>query len=221
MNSLRRRTTVVLSGTLLVTVLVTVACGVDGDSSVRPIDPGAIPAELTATTSTTEAPATTTTPTTSTTIPVLDTTTTVPVESVVVFYVAGTQVVPIDRLLLSPAAAPQVLAALLEGVPEGDLAAGLRSALPLDLAATVLVERGIASVDLPPAFVTDLPGAEQRLAVAQIVLTLTRRAGIGQVVFTSENQPLAVPRGRGDLTAPGDPVACDDYSNLLATGYSC
>ena len=218
MNALRRRALVVLGGTLLVTA----ACGVDGDSTVRPIDPENIPAELVATTSTTDAPTTTAAvTTTSTTLPELATTTTVPVESAVVFFVAGSQVVPIDRLLLSPAAAPQVLAALLEGVPEGDLAAGLRSALPAGLAATVLVERGIASVDLPAAFVTDLPGAEQRLAVAQVVLTLTRRAGIGQVVFTSGNQPLSVPRGRGDLTAPGDPVACDDYSNLLATGYSC
>lgn len=217
MNSLRRRTLAILLGTLLATV----ACGVDGDSNVRPIDPEDIPTELVATTSTTDAPTTTAAATTTTTLPELATTTTVPVESVVVFYVAGAQVVPIDRLLLSPAAAPQVLAALLEGVPEGDLAAGLRSALPIDLDATVLVERGIASVDLPAAFVTDLPGAEQRLAVAQIVLTLTRRAGIGQVVFTSDNQPLSVPRGRGDLTAPGDAVACDDYSNLLAAGYSC
>lgn len=215
---LRLRALVVLA----VTAMVTMACGVNGDSSLRPIDPAEIPDELVATTSTTVAPSTTAAATTtSTTLPELATTTTVPVESVVVFFVAGAQVVPIDRLLLSPAAAPQVLAALLEGVPEGDLAAGLRSALPSELAATVLVERGIASVDLPGAFVTDLPGAEQRLAVAQIVLTLTRRAGIGQVVFTSDNQPLPVPRGRGDLTAPGDPVACDDYSNLLAAGYSC
>jgi hypothetical protein len=137
------------------------------------------------------------------------------------FFVAGAQIVPIDRLLLSPAAAPQVLAALSEGPPEGDAAAGLRSALPLDFVAEVSVERGIATVVLPATFITDIPGGEQRLAVAQIVLTLTRQSGVGQVRFTSNNEPQSVPRGRGDLSAPGATVACDDYANLLPSNFSC
>jgi hypothetical protein len=52
-------------------------------------------------------------------------------------------------------------------------------------------------------------------------LTLTRQSGIGQVRFTSNNEPQSVPRGRGDLTAPGASVACDDYANLLASNFSC
>ena len=142
-------------------------------------------------------------------------------EVVSLFYVAGAQLVPINRLLLTPAVAPQVLAALAEGPPDGDPSAGLRTALPTDFVATVEVLRGIATVDLPPTFVTELPGAEQRLAIAQIVLTLTRRAGIGQVTFTTQSRPQSVPRGRGDLAGPGEAVACDDYANLLPTGYSC
>jgi hypothetical protein len=147
--------------------------------------------------------------------------TTIPVESVDLFYVAGLQVVPIARLLLSPATAAQVLAALAEGVPPGDPAAGLRTALPADFMADVVVERGVARVDLPPTFLTDVPGAEQRLAIAQIVLSLTRRAGIGQVVFTSGGQLQSVPRGRGDLTDPGGAVTCEDYASLLPAGFSC
>lgn len=192
-------------------------CGVPSSSSTRPIDPAGIPEIFSETTSTTS--------TTSTTVPSpVDTATpptSVPAEPVSLFYVAGGQVVPISRLLLSPAAAPQVLAALAEGLPSGDEAAGLRSALPDGFEAGVVVERGIATVDLPTEFLTRVPGAEQRLAIAQIVLTLTRRAGIGQVVFTSGSQPQAVPRGRGDLTRPGELVACDDYDNLLPIGFSC
>lgn len=196
------------------------ACGVPDSSSSSPIDPADVPAALNATTTTvdpTSATSSTAPPTDQTTSP----STTVPVESVALFYVAGNQVVAIPRLLLSPAAPPQVLVALGEGLPTGDIAAGLRTAIPEGFEASVAVERGIATVDLPSTFTIDVQGPDQRLAIAQIVLTLTRRAGIGQVIFTSDRSPLAVPRGRGDLTAPGGLVACDDYDNLLPVGYSC
>lgn len=211
---------VVIGALVVPAIAIVAACGVPESSSNRPLDLDAIPGVFSATTTTTP-PTTTSTPSESTTTPPESTSSTVPVEEVTMFFVAGNQVVPISRLLLSPAAPPQVLAALVEGLPEGDVAAGLRSAIPFGLATTVTVERGSATVDLPDALVNGLPGAEQRLAVAQIVLTLTRRAGIGQVVFTSGNRPQAVPRGRGDLTQPGELVACDDYSNLLPTGFSC
>jgi hypothetical protein len=211
-----------LFGVLLVVVTAT-SCSIPGDGSVKQIDPDQIPYELNATTT---SPPPTTVSATTTTTPVVETTTstissTIPVEIVRLFFVAGAQIVPIDRLLLSPAAAPQVLAALSEGPPEGDAAAGLRSALPVGFVAEVSVERGIATVVLPATFITDIPGGEQRLAVAQIVLTLTRQSGVGQVRFTSNNEPQSVPRGRGDLSAPGASVACDDYANLLPSNFSC
>jgi hypothetical protein len=143
------------------------------------------------------------------------------VEPVSLFFIAGTQVVPITRMLLSPATAPQVFAALADGVPPGDEAAGLRSAVPQVSGVEVIVERGIARVELPAAFTSAIPGAEQRFAVAQIVLTLTRRAGIGQIVFTSGGRPQSVPRGRGDLTEPGGAVVCEDYATLLPAGFAC
>lgn len=206
---------------IVLVAMTAVSCSIPGSGDVRTIDPGDIPYELNATTTaapTTTIAVTTTTPASASTT---STSTTVPVEVVSLFYVAGAQLVPINRLLLTPAVAPQVLAALAEGPPDGDPSAGLRTALPTDFVATVEVLRGIATVDLPPTFVTELPGAEQRLAIAQIVLTLTRRAGIGQVTFTTQSRPQSVPRGRGDLAGPGEAVACDDYANLLPTGYSC
>ena len=218
-----KRTLLNLVAALTAIGIVMTSCSIPGDGSVKQIDADKIPYELNATT--TSSPPTTV-PASTTTTPVVETTTstsssTIPVEIVSMFFVAGTQVVPIDRLLLSPAAAPQVLAALSEGPPEGDAAAGLRSALPIGFAAEVTVERGVATVVLPGTFITDLPGGEQRLAIAQIVLTLTRQSGVGQVRFTSNNEPQAVPRGRGDLTTPGATVACDDYANLLPSNFSC
>lgn len=211
----RHRPSILLASSLLLVV----GCGVPTTSSSRPIDPGAIPEQFTATT----LPPTTSTSTTTTVVepPPSTTTTTLPVEEVQLFFVSGSRIVPIARLLLSPASAPQVLAALSEGIPDIDEAAGLRSALPPGLVIDVTVERGVATVDLDPAFTLIVTGPEQRLAVAQIVLTLTRRAGIGQIVFSSDSEPIAVPRGRGDLTEPGELVACDDYGNLLPGGFAC
>ena len=208
-----------IGSTLVAPLLVLSACGVPTSSPSRPIDPDAIPEQFTATT----VPPTTTSSTTTTTVvpPPSTTTTDLAVEQVDVFFVSGSRVVPIPRLLLSPASAPQVVAALAEGVPDIDEAAGLRSALPIELSIDVSVERGVATVDLDPTFLLVVSGSEQRLAIAQIVLTLTRRAGIGQVTFTSDSQPINVPRGGGDLTAPGESVACDDYDNLLPVGFSC
>lgn len=213
----RRRLVSRLFGPLIVMSLT--ACGVPTVSPSRPIDPDAIPEQFTATT----LPPTTTSSSTTTTVvpPPSTTTTSLPVEQVDVFLVSGSRVVPIPRLLLSPASAPQVLAALVEGVPDVDEAAGLRSALPVGLALDVSVERGVATVDLDPSFLLIVSGSEQRLAIAQIVLTLTRRAGIGQVSFASDSRPINVPRGGGDLTEPGELVACDDYDNLLPAGFSC
>lgn len=195
-----------------------VSCSIPQEGSVRSIDPAKIPYELNATTtSTSTAPVLTATPGT---IDQSDDATPA-VESVNLFFVAGSQVVPINRLLLSPATAAQVLASLVEGLPPGDVAAGLRTAIPRESELEVTVERGIARVELPPLLTSAIPGSEQRLAIAQIVLTLTRRAGIGQIVFTSAGRPQSVPRGRGDLTQPGGAVACEDYSNLLPAGFAC
>lgn len=72
---------------------------------------------------------------------------------------------------------------------------------------------GIARVDLLSA-VSGLAADEQLLALAQIVCTLTGRPGVGQVSFTLEGSPLAVPKGDGSLVT--SPVARDDYAELLA-----
>lgn len=203
------------------------ACGVPDDSGFEQIDPADVPFGLneTTTTTTTLAPTTSSAPPTTvvdaTTTTVETSTTVAPVEPVTLFFLTGREVVPTQRGLLSPASPPQVLAALVEGPPTGEEAAGLRTALPAEMEMLVQVAEGVATVDLPPTFLDDVPGSEQRLAIAQIVLTLTRRGGVGQVRFTLGGEPQQVPRGQGDITSPGGTVSCDDYQNLLARGFSC
>jgi len=218
MSIARRLTSITMC---LMTFASLLSCTVPDSGSVQPVAPENIPYELN--TPTSLAIATTTTTSTTIEIPLESTTTTstIPVEPVNLFFIAGNQVIPIERSILSPATPTQVLLALSEGLPEGDIAVGLRNALPTDFLVFVEAQRGVATVELSKTFSSEIPGADQRLAVAQIVLTLTRRSGIGQVAFTTNGRPQIVPRGRGDLTTASQLVTCEDYANLLPTGYSC
>jgi len=114
--------------------------------------------------------------------------------------------VPIDATL---ADAVELLAA---GPAPAELAAGTTTALADGaLAAQVEASHGIAEVDLTRTFAADA-GRRQRLAVAQVVCTLTGRPGIGQVTFTLDGEPVEVPRGDGSTTS--DPVSRDDYRQM-------
>jgi hypothetical protein len=215
-----RRPVITAVVTLAFTVLAAssvVACGVPRVSEFRQIDEEQIPYGL-AETTTTRPPTTTTRPpmTTSTTTP--ETTTTLALEDVRLYFLTGLQLVPIQRSLASPATPSQVLAALVEGPPTGELGVGLRTALPVTDDIVVTVERGVATVNLPAGYVDQIPASEQRRAIAQMVLTLSVLPRASFVVFLEDGEPLAVPRGRGDLSAPGEPLAFEDYDTLLTPG---
>ena len=77
---------------------------------------------------------------------------------------------------------------------------------------SVSVTAGVARVDLATSF-TQADATAQRAVIAQAVCTLTARPGIGQVEFTLDGTPVAVPRGDGSTTA--DRVTREDYAGLL------
>ena len=81
-----------------------------------------------------------------------------------------------------------------------------------------LVERlgGDANVNAKRVYLDSIKPNEQRLAIAQIVLTLTSQPGIGQVTFSVGGKAIGVPRGRGDIAGAGTPVTFDDYKMLIA-----
>ena len=158
------------------------------------------------------------TPTTTTSLPDPQTVSGVVEQPVDLFFVSSSSLIRVQRNIVSPATVSQVLALLAEGPASDSTFAGLRSALPTTFRADVKVTRGVAEVDATRTFLTALQAADQRLAIAQLVLTLTSRPGVGQVIFTVESIPIAVPRGRGDLVPPGTPVTFDDYANLIGSG---
>ncbi|CAN5823651.1 hypothetical protein BH23ACT12_BH23ACT12_00650 [soil metagenome] len=127
---------------------------------------------------------------------------------------AGLRLVPVERRLgEGEATLSDVMDVLLNGPTRAESRQGLITALVDEdaVAATELVG-GVASVDLAQQF-TVLNGPTQRLAIAQVVLTLTARPGVGRVSFTLEGQPIDVPRGDGTL-AQGS-VSRDNYRELL------
>jgi spore germination protein GerM len=120
--------------------------------------------------------------------------------------------------VVSPASPEQTLTLLTANPLSGPGYIGLRSALPRSFEADITVARGVARVDAQGSFLRLIAPSDQRLAIAQIVATLTSRPGIGQVVFAVDGAPIAVPRGRGDLVPPGTPVTFDDYASLIIGG---
>lgn len=187
------------------------ACGVPEEGRFVPLEPGEIPEVLVATS---VAPSTSISP------DVEEPTTTIAeilYDNVELYFVSANRVVRSQRLIVSPATPTQVLDTLLTGLEDATQGAGLRSALPKGLTATIDVRRGVARISAASPFLSELEPLDQRLAIAQIVLTLTRRPGIGQIVFNVDGVDIPVPRGAGDLTSAGSAVTYDDYLSVLST----
>ena len=194
---------------LLFTVLS--SCAVPSSGSYQKVASADIPFGL-------DAPQTTLPPTT-TTISDPKSTDTLPVavsEPVDLFYISNSKIIKVQRNVASPANPSQALSSLVEGPSTSPEFVGLRTALPPTFAASVDVIRGVARVDATRAFLNSLSGLDQKLAIAQIVLTLTSRPGVGQVLFSVDGKLISVPRGRGDSVASGIAVTFDDYSSLIS-----
>ena len=188
-------------------VIACASCAIPAGGDFQAIPDSEVPYEL-------SSPRTTLAPSAVTTLPGSDTST----EAIEAYFISNSRVLKIVRLVAAPAGPDQALATLSALDTQDPALAGLRTAIPKTFSATVSVERGVASVDSTRGLLDTLSPLDQRLAVAQIVLTLTSRPGIGQVLFSVDGVPTGVPRGRGDLAGPLTPVTFDDYSSLVVTG---
>jgi spore germination protein GerM len=201
-------------------VLLLGGCGLPNDSTYSAIQPGDLPAGI-ADTTTTSTTSTTLPPATTTTVPEA-TTTTIPTEPVSIFYVVNGRLRALVRPMTVPVQ-PQAVADALDGGPlPQEQASGVRSALSPNSLGTVMVNGGVATVDLAPSVVTQtpstdqlpVPNVDQPLAFGQIVLTLTSLPGVGQVRFTVAGQPQGALAADGSLVE--GPVSADNYASLRA-----
>ncbi|WP_432496563.1 GerMN domain-containing protein [Kineococcus auxinigenes] len=120
-----------------------------------------------------------------------------------------------DRLVAVPrrtaTATPQTaLDQLVRGPRRSEVADEVRTAVaPQDLVATPAPTGGV--VVAAGRDFTNVGGANQLLAVAQLVWTLTELRGVERVRFTVEGEQVEVPTDAG-LTH--DPVDRDDYASV-------
>jgi spore germination protein GerM len=191
-------------------VVVLSSCAVPSNGSYQQVSSADIPFGL-------DAPQTTI-PQTTTTVSDLTSTESLPIavsEPIDLFFISNSRIIKVQRNVASPANPSQALSSLVEGPSTSPEFVGLRTALPTTFTAKVDVTRGVAQVDATRAFLNSLSGLDQKLAIAQIVLTLTSRPGVGQVLFSVEGKFISVPRGRGDSVASGIAVTFDDYASLV------
>jgi spore germination protein GerM len=201
-------------------------CGVGGDGDLQRIGAGDLAGLDQTTTSTTTSTTTTTTtvpPTASVAVGSTSsaaTTTTIPTEPVELYFIAGDVLESVTQELTRGPGPSRVLEVLESGPPSGDAGIGLTSLVPAGLTRPVIESgTGVATVDLVGELFESIEGGvDQRRAIAQIVLTLTRRPGIGQVRFTLDGEDLAVPKLGNVLSEPGEAVARIDYESLLEQG---
>jgi len=102
------------------------------------------------------------------------------------------------RTIRPPVEVADIVRALLEPVTEAEAAAGLRSTIPpgTQLLGVEGPTDGLVTLDLSGEFLT-VSGQLQRLALAQVVFTVTGLANVDRVLFQFDGQPAEVP-GRGD-----------------------
>lgn len=124
----------------------------------------------------------------------------------------GQKLAPVERRL-SQASAFDVVEALMAGPTARERQQGMSTALGSEaVVSRVELVGGVASVDLTGRFAA-LDGLTQQMGIAQLVLTLTGRPGIGRISFTLDGQPIDIPRGDGTL-ATGS-VSRDNYREFL------
>ena len=213
---MKSKISVVQGAIASVALILLSSCGVPNTNEFTKIADANIPFELNATT--TSSSTTTTTLAPDLPMPGAGTGNIPPEiinETVELYFITANRVLATKIQIASPATTSQVLAALIAGPPIGDAGLGLRSALSTALTATIDVSKGIANIDADAVLLDGLSPIDQRLAIAQLVLTFTSRPGVGQVVLSIEGSQIAIPRGRGDLAKPGTPVSFEDYSSLL------
>ena len=173
-------------------LLALAACGVPADSSPRAIPAEDVPFDLLEPGETVPA---------STTIPVAAT--------VTVFLLSGERLVGVDRSSPTAPTPEWALRALLAGPTPEEAARGLRTAIGTNLALATSGDDGnLVEIELGASF-TAAGGAEQILAIAQVVYTMTEFPQVSGVTFTVGGKVVEVPRGDGTLT--GTPLGRDAF----------
>ncbi|HEX3564722.1 MAG TPA: GerMN domain-containing protein [Acidimicrobiales bacterium] len=130
--------------------------------------------------------------------------------SEVIYLVDSTlHLTPVYRIVAPPANLTQIVNLLLLGPTDRELTAGTQSFLTgtttqsgSNNGALVTVANGVATVDFATNPV-QVVGANQILAIAQVVFTVTQQPNVTGVLFEIADQPIEVPIGPNGALVPG------------------
>ena len=137
--------------------------------------------------------------------------------SEVIYLVDSTlHLTPVYRIVAPPANLTQIVNLLLLGPTDRELTAGTQSFLTgtttqscSNNGALVTLANGVATVDFATNPV-QVVGANQILAIAQVVFTVTQQPNVTGVLFEIADQPIEVPIGPNGALVPG-PVTKGQY----------
>lgn len=189
----------------------TAACAIGGSDQVEEVDADLLGGlnEPTAETSTPDGsdPPSSSTP---------GSTTTVPTETVRLYFIEGSQLRAVDVEIPVGTSLRGQLSVLEEGPPADYADAGVRTALvPGLISGVARWDTDGARVTLDSDLFAGVDGADQRLMIGQIVLSLTDRPDFDRVSFTLDGEPLEVFLRDNTLSEPGEAVGRTDYAVLL------
>jgi len=133
-------------------------------------------------------------------------------EEIALYFTVDGRLVPTTRVVNGPVALTDVAGELADEPGRVEGAPRLRTLLAAGDVISVQLRGGVAQVDLAQRLL-DIAPTDQRVAIAQLVLSLTTRPGVGQVSFTSDRRPIGVIRADGTLTT--NAVSRDDFASLV------
>lgn len=123
------------------------------------------------------------------------------------------QLVEVIRTVPAPASVEEAMAELLSGPSGEELSSGLTSAIArgTDLLGVDGPRDGVVTVNLSDDL-SSISGQGQRLALAQVVFTVTALPAVQGVLFAFEGELSEVPNGEGQSTA--EPLDRADFATF-------
>lgn len=137
-------------------------------------------------------------------------------EPIIVYLIRGDEVVSRPRLSTSPVTPRSIIDALSSSLTDFELANDLRSSLsisPLVFEESRLVG-DVAEIRVSSTFL-DLAGGEQKLLLAQVVLSLFKNLDISAVQVLDGDDPIAVPSATGEVIER--PLVAADYIAMIGS----
>lgn len=137
-------------------------------------------------------------------------------EPIIVYLIRGDEVVSRPRLSISPVTPQSIIDSLSSSLSQFELDNDLRSSLSISplVFENSRLSGDVAEISVSNTFL-DLAGNEQKLLLAQVVLSLFKNLDISAVRILDNDGAIAVPGASGEVIER--PLVATDYSTLIGS----